>query len=119
MPPTSKHNHYDAVYHLYLIAKIYFLIFLNLLVLSPYLIRISYKTCLNISLHELNFQFCFRNFVISEFNFLSGMGNPSQEEWEERILHLSMDVLSESMLGIRLSGHSFLQWRFEVLKEEK
>lgn len=48
-----------------------------------------------------------------------GMGNPSQEEWELRILHLAMDVLSESMLGIRLSGHSFLQWRFEVLKEEK
>lgn len=48
-----------------------------------------------------------------------GMGSPSQEEWEERILHLSMDVLSETMLGIRLSGHSFLQWRFEVLKEEK
>lgn len=54
-----------------------------------------------------------------KWNFKEGMGNPSQEEWEERILHLSMDVLSESMLGIRLSGHSFLQWRFEVLKEEK
>lgn len=47
------------------------------------------------------------------------MGAPSQEEWEERILHLAMDVISESMLGIRLSGHSFIQWRFEVLKEEK
>lgn len=51
--------------------------------------------------------------------FVTGQGSPSQEEWEERILHLSMDVLSECMLGIRLSGHSFLQWRFEVLKEEK
>ena len=50
---------------------------------------------------------------------VTGQGSPSQEEWEERILHLSMDVLSETMLGIRLSGHSFLQWRFEVLKEEK
>ncbi|KAJ7339348.1 hypothetical protein OS493_005742 [Desmophyllum pertusum] len=54
-----------------------------------------------------------------KWNFKEGMGNPSQEEWEERILHLAMDVLSESMLGIRLSGHSFIQWRFEVLKEEK
>lgn len=54
-----------------------------------------------------------------KWNFKEGMGNPSQEEWELRILHLAMDVLSESMLGIRLSGHSFLQWRFEVLKEEK
>lgn len=54
-----------------------------------------------------------------KWNFKEGMGSLSQEEWEERILHLSMDVLSETMLGIRLSGHSFLQWRFEVLKEEK
>ena len=48
-----------------------------------------------------------------------GQGVPSQEEWEERILHLSMDILSECMLGIRLSGHSFIQWRFEVLKEDR
>jgi len=54
-----------------------------------------------------------------KWNFKEGMGAPSQEEWEERILHLAMDVISESMLGIRLSGHSFIQWRFEVLKEEK
>lgn len=60
--------------------------------------------------HFLYVCFCF---------VLIGQGNPSQELWEERILHLAMDVLSESMLGIRLSGHSFLQWRFEVLKEEK
>ena len=52
-------------------------------------------------------------------NVCLGQGSPSQEEWEERILHLSMDILSECMLGIRLSGHSFIQWRFEVLKEER
>ena len=57
--------------------------------------------------------------LLIQYFFVTGMGSPSQEEWEERILHLSMDVLSETMLGIRLSGHSFLQWRFEVLKEEK
>ena len=48
-----------------------------------------------------------------------GMGCPSQEEWEERILHLSMDILSETLLDIRLSGHSFLAWRLEVLKKPK
>lgn len=57
--------------------------------------------------------------LLSQYFVVTGQGSPSQEEWEERILHLSMDVLSETMLGIRLSGHSFLQWRFEVLKEEK
>lgn len=54
-----------------------------------------------------------------KWNFKEGQGSPSQEEWEERILHLSMDILSECMLGIRLSGHSFIQWRFEVLKEDR
>ncbi|XP_068695850.1 uncharacterized protein [Montipora foliosa] len=54
-----------------------------------------------------------------KWNFKEGEGCPSQEEWEQRILHLAMDVLSECMLGIRLSGHSFIQWRFEVLKEER
>ena len=63
------------------------------------------------------FKVCF--VLFSQYFVFAGMGNPSQEEWEERILHLSMDVLSETMLGIRLSGNSFLQWRFEVLKEEK
>lgn len=57
--------------------------------------------------------------LFSQYFVVTGQGSPSQEEWEERILHLAMDVLSETMLGIRLSGHSFLQWRFEVLKEEK
>lgn len=54
-----------------------------------------------------------------KWNFKEGQGSPSQEEWEERILHLSMDILSECMLGIRLSGHSFIQWRFEVLKDDR
>ena len=57
--------------------------------------------------------------VANSIVIVTGQGSPSQEEWEERILHLSMDVLSETVLGIRLSGHSFIQWRFEVLKEEK
>lgn len=60
---------------------------------------------------------CFR--ATQSIFAVTGQGNLSQEEWEERILHLAMDVLSETMLGIRLSGHSFLQWRFEVLKEER
>ena len=63
--------------------------------------------------------FPFKFFRAAQYFVVTGQGSPSQEEWEERILHLSMDVLSETMLGIRLSGHSFLQWRFEVLKEEK
>jgi len=62
-------------------------------------------------------QVCF--VLFNQYFVVTGQGSPSQEEWEERILHLSMDVLSETMLGIRLSGNSFLQWRFEVLKEEK
>lgn len=51
--------------------------------------------------------------------FLLGKGTATQEEWEERILLLSSDIMSETLLGIRLDGEAFLNWRFEVLKKTK
>ena len=47
----------------------------------------------------------------------SDRGRASQQEWEQRILLLSNDIMSETLLGIRLDGEAFLGWRFEVLKK--
>ncbi|XP_031561847.1 9-divinyl ether synthase-like isoform X2 [Actinia tenebrosa] len=54
-----------------------------------------------------------------KWNFKEGKGTATQEEWEERILLLSSDIMSETLLGIRLDGEAFLNWRFEVLKKTK
>ncbi|XP_001636360.2 9-divinyl ether synthase [Nematostella vectensis] len=54
-----------------------------------------------------------------KWHFREGKGMSSQEEWEDRILLLASDIMSETLLGIRLDGDAFLNWRFSVLKPTK